>query len=401
MLGGERGGARGQSLVSVAYPGPPASRNYLPNVLDEANAIVARLSEVATVGVLHEKEATPDNVIREASGYDMIHFGCHGRFKSDKPSESGLRLAGAKEDAYLTVQRIIGELNLKPTRLATLAACLTGEVKLHSGEEHVGLLQAMMTAGVQTVVASLWHVDDAATRALFEAFYHREADMHSAPLAMRDASLLLRQTWSHPYYWAAFQVNGLPSLPQEGFALPKKSEPVKWPPDLLDHIEKDKQRSIITRGMTMDDQLIKMNADVLLKTMQRFPSQILPALRRHPLSEELAQQSIVADPLNVDIQIAKALLRIVMDNPTLRQAFPESEVGEIRFDEELDEQSRESRPIQEQIIPLRNKVVDVGDFLDLYLRQPDQQDRSPATASNQNRLSGFVTGFLSFISRTQ
>lgn len=375
----------GLRLLSVAYPGPP--HNSLPNVLDEAQAIVKRLSKVATIDALHEQEATPDNVIREASRYDMIHFGCHGRFKPDKPEESGLRLAGPKEEAYLTVQRIITELNLKPTRLATLAACLSGEVKLQEGEEHVGLLQAMMTAGTQTVVASLWHVDDAATRALFEAFYYREADIHSAPLAMRDASQLLRQKWSHPYYWAAFTVNGFPPLP-------KKTAPAEWPRDLLEHIEKDNQRSIMTRGVTMNDQqLIKDNAEVLLETMWEFRSELLPALRQHPLSDELAEQSIVADP----VEIAKALLLIVQDNPTLRQAFPDAGAGKIRLDEkqDADETTRESPLRGKGILPVRNKVVKVGRYLDLCL----QQDDSPLTDNGENVLTRFVAGFRSFISR--
>ena len=44
----------------------------------------------------------------------------------------------------LTVSQIITKLNFKRTRLTTLAACLTGEVALRGGEEHVGLLQAMI-----------------------------------------------------------------------------------------------------------------------------------------------------------------------------------------------------------------------------------------------------------------
>ena len=70
---------------------------------------------------------------------------------------------------------------------------MTGEVVLRDGEEHIGLLQAMMTSGVQTVVASLWRVDDAATRALFEAFYVTQTNIHSSAQAMKDASDLLRQ----------------------------------------------------------------------------------------------------------------------------------------------------------------------------------------------------------------
>ena len=142
----------------------------------------------------------------------------------------------------LTVSQIITKLNFKRTRLTTLAACLTGEVALREGEEHVGLLQAMMTAGVPTVVASLWAVDDAATRALFEAFYTRQATLNAPAEAMRDACQLLRNTdaWQHPYYWAAFAVNGL--APPCSFRI----SDTPWPPtDLSKQIEHYTRQSLL------------------------------------------------------------------------------------------------------------------------------------------------------------
>jgi hypothetical protein len=74
------------------------------------------------------------------------------------------------------VQRIITELRLEQTRLATLSACESGRVGVKEAEEHVGLLQAVMSAGAQAVVAGLWKVDAAATHALFEYFYDGVAD---------------------------------------------------------------------------------------------------------------------------------------------------------------------------------------------------------------------------------
>jgi CHAT domain-containing protein len=126
---------------------------------------------------------------------------------ASQPVESGLVLAGGR----LTVQRIITELRLEHTRLATLSACLSGRAALKGGDEHVGLLQDKLTTGAKAVVASLWSVDDAATLALFETFYTELAAGRSPAKAMQEAARSVRAHpgWEHSYYWAAFQVSGL------------------------------------------------------------------------------------------------------------------------------------------------------------------------------------------------
>ncbi len=194
-------------LLNVAYPGAVDSRHYLRNVLAEAANIGRQFSETTP---LYEQAATPDAVLRRSRDQDIVHFGCHGWFDAESPEQSGLLLSGG----WLTVQRIITELRMERARVATLGACVSGQEAVRRGDEHVGLLQAMLTSGVQAVVASLWSVDDAATRALFEAFYARLLARDSPAQALQAAARAVRShpghpEWQHPYYWAAFQVSGV------------------------------------------------------------------------------------------------------------------------------------------------------------------------------------------------
>jgi CHAT domain-containing protein len=188
----------------VAYPGTPGSAHYLPNVVPEAEAVARHFSQVTQ---LYREAATPDAVIAHARGQDAIHLSCHGWFDFEDPEHSGLILSGGG----LTVQRVLTEMRLDRTRLVTLSANVSGLIQVRRGEEHIGLVQAMMLAGARSVIASLWPVDDTATRALFEAFYTEIMSGNPPADALSNAAQLVRSQpgWEHPYYWAAFQISGL------------------------------------------------------------------------------------------------------------------------------------------------------------------------------------------------
>jgi CHAT domain-containing protein len=72
----------------------------------------------------------------------------------------------------------------------------------------VGLNRGFLFAGVQSIVSSLWEVDDLATRDLMLAFYSSREQQGKAA-ALRQAQLQVMQKYPHPFYWAAFQINGV------------------------------------------------------------------------------------------------------------------------------------------------------------------------------------------------
>jgi CHAT domain-containing protein len=113
---------------------------------------------------------------------------------------SGLVLArpGKKEadaeDGFLTAEEV-SALDLRGTELVVLSACDTGLGDIQAGEGMLGLQRAFQAAGAQTVVASLWRVDDAATTFLMEEYYRNLWEKKLSKLeALRQAQLrLLRE----------------------------------------------------------------------------------------------------------------------------------------------------------------------------------------------------------------
>jgi hypothetical protein len=198
--------AAGEWLLGAAYPGQPQEKNYLRHVVPEVEAVVRYFAPKAEE--FTNDEATPEIVIQHAAGKKIVHVGCHGHFDEEEPADSGLALAGGQ----LTIPRIITEMKLRQTRLLTMGACVSGRSQVARGDELVGLTQAILTAGARAVVASLWHVHDASTRALFEAFYRYLQESGYRPtlaLQQAQAEVRKRKGWEHPYYWGAFQVSGL------------------------------------------------------------------------------------------------------------------------------------------------------------------------------------------------
>ena len=304
-----------ERLLSVAYPGAKGTKHYLPNVLPEARAIANHFPQATP---LHEEDATPNAVATHARDRDVVHLGCHGWFDADRPEQSGLMLAGG----WLTVQRIITELRLDQTRLVTLGACRSGRAALRAGEEQVGLTQAMMTAGARTVVASLWSVSDAATRALLEAFYASVAAGHPPAVALQNAARLVREhpNWSHPFYWAAFAASGL-AIGQAAHAEPR------YPANVLARVKAASQESI-QRGESMNEkqttERIVDDAEQLLGWICDYPNQVLAALDpagRETLLDalrELSRQAAAVRGEAVLLELADAIQRLVEETPALR-----------------------------------------------------------------------------------
>jgi CHAT domain-containing protein len=91
--------------------------------------------------------------------------------------------------------------------LVVLSACDTGRGRI-TGDGVVGLSRAFVTAGVPSIMVSLWAVDDAATAELMVEFYDQWQQTGDKAQALRQAMLTTMQNHSDPRLWAAFTLIG-------------------------------------------------------------------------------------------------------------------------------------------------------------------------------------------------
>jgi CHAT domain-containing protein len=171
----------------------------------EVEAIADLYGTQPMVGV----EAIESMVWSQAGKEGMLHLAAHGGYNPINPLFSAIHLAGdAQHDGRLEVHEVYGLDLTEATDLVVLSACQTQIGELSAGDEVVGLNRAFLYAGTPSVMASLWHVDDAATALLMEHFYtHLRAGLGKAE-ALRQAQVDVRAEYPHPYYWAAFVLTG-------------------------------------------------------------------------------------------------------------------------------------------------------------------------------------------------
>lgn len=236
----ERGQDGPNQTLVVADPVPPPGFQPLPAAADEGKSIFGMAPEPKRL--LSGKAATESLVVAQLPSTRYFHFAGHTHLPCSSPMRAGLLCTEDVEaDGRLEVREVFG-LNLRGCEMVTLSACETRLGRYSRGDEIVGLERAFLRAGVPTVVASLWKVDDAATDVLMVEFYRNlwskdkklgklEA-LRQAQLAMLRGELKVKvdetrrrrglrgpvlddpkplpkgKSIIHPCYWAAFLVSG-------------------------------------------------------------------------------------------------------------------------------------------------------------------------------------------------
>jgi CHAT domain-containing protein/TolA-binding protein len=207
----------------------------LPGTALEAKSIQFFFPEAT---ILTGAQATKGS-LRQVAAPSILHIATHGFFLQDPPTaaprkptqaatrdtssaqtetklanpllRSGLALSGANltkggsEDGILTSMEA-SSLNLWGTRLVVLSACETGVGKVKDGEGVYGLRRAFLLAGTETLLMSLWEVNDQATLEMMRAYYSGLKQGLGRGEALRQAQLamLKRKGRQHPFYWASF-----------------------------------------------------------------------------------------------------------------------------------------------------------------------------------------------------
>ena len=215
----------------------------LAGAKEEVYSILQLLNKANIDGRLYIGSNASEEAFKALSGShpNVLHIATHGFFWPQEEAErkdyfmasfmannkvsryvssmerAGLLFAGANvamtghrdelpsnvEDGVLSAQEI-STMDLYGTDLVVLSACETGQGDLE-GDGVYGLQRAFKLAGVQTIIMSLWKVNDAATQMLMTEFYsHWIVNKMSKRKAFETAREKVRAKYPEPSCWAGF-----------------------------------------------------------------------------------------------------------------------------------------------------------------------------------------------------
>lgn len=224
----------GNPLMPRYVPTPgaaPLEVPALPGAEDEARAVAQLLNASPLTGAAATKPA----VLQAALDARYIHLATHGFLDDFTERAQGeanpyvRRLTLLEEDSGGgNHSRTPGLLALAPSpgdggmlsadeiaqartqaELVVMSACDTGRGAIND-EGVIGLSRAWMSAGVPSVLVSLWSIPDEPTRELMETFYRRLQAGAGKSEALREAMQATRAKYPKTAYWAAFVLMGEP-----------------------------------------------------------------------------------------------------------------------------------------------------------------------------------------------
>ncbi|MGD1942428.1 MAG: CHAT domain-containing protein [Leptolyngbyaceae cyanobacterium] len=220
-----------------------AGFNPLPAVDDELNVIV-RSDDTDTAGiypgqVLLDDDFTLESLKANVRDHRVLHMATHAAFVPGRAEESFVVLGNGEKLTIADIEAM--ERRLSNLHLVVLSACQTAlGGAAGDGTEIAGISSYFLEQGrAETVIASLWAVNDNSTSILMQRFYEllatgeltkaealRQAQLSllydedtktrlaatrtGAPPVLRDGfdAAVAEPGYRHPYYWAPFILIG-------------------------------------------------------------------------------------------------------------------------------------------------------------------------------------------------
>ena len=197
-----------KSMKYKCYSKDFASEESFKNLSGKKNSII----HIATHGFYWKSPNQYRDVLRMDGNYDsfkanyeksMIHSGLI--FSGVNKNLKETNINNDFNDGILTAHEI-SKLDLSGCDLVVLSACKTGIGDLSTSEGVFGLQRGFKLAGVNSIIMSLWNVDDSATKILMSEFYRNYLAGSSKLESLKQAQKTVESypEYKHPKYWAGF-----------------------------------------------------------------------------------------------------------------------------------------------------------------------------------------------------
>lgn len=213
--------------------------DQLPGAEKEVKEIFGLLKSAGWQAKLYLENNAEEDSVKSLKNPKVFHIATHGFFMEDAQANnvggalneeqlyrnpllrSGLLLrnGGAlmenanvydfnSDDGILTAYEAMN-LNFDKTDLVVLSACETGLGELQLGEGVYGLQRSFLVAGSQSIVMSLFKVNDEVTQELMMSFYKKWLKTADRRKSFLEAKKEIKLKYKDPLFWGSFVMVGL------------------------------------------------------------------------------------------------------------------------------------------------------------------------------------------------
>lgn len=199
--------ARRSSPRLLVIAGPPAVAGGLQSLSAadrEASDVAAPYGGLAAIA---PKDDDRSEFEARASAAEILHFVGHS-VASENGRNAALVVSRLPGVAGTLDAHEIASLHLRQTRVVVLAACSSSRGEELAGEGTISVARGFMAAGVPSVVATLWPIEDGAAADFFPRLHRHLAAGVAPAQALRWAQLECIQHREPLAMWAAVQLLG-------------------------------------------------------------------------------------------------------------------------------------------------------------------------------------------------
>jgi hypothetical protein len=192
----------------------------LPGTLNELNLIECWLKhhslKIQRLDNSVDQSLDRKTVLEKLSQAKLFHIACHGVFKPDQPDQSGFVFIQDSERSEILSLRDLSEKCLAGLQHVTLSNCWSADSFVLPGRWIISLPETLWRAGANSILGSLWPLNDNLAVAFMKRFYHhldklpRDRALQQTQLDCLHNNLLDDNmgTTSKSVYWSGFNLYG-------------------------------------------------------------------------------------------------------------------------------------------------------------------------------------------------
>lgn len=228
--GGKRLGLYAPAYHRINSSGPIASLRSLLDTLLYNEVEAEGIRQILGGTLVSNRRAVKAHFLEHAAGYKALHISAHAKVDDRAPNYSFIAFSNLGDTLAEPYKLYVHELyNMRlPVAMAVLSACETGVGQSRRGEGIISIARAFSYAGAQSIITTLWNIDDKQSKELMLHFYRNLGMGQRKDIALSAAKRAYLaaapdQERAHPLYWASFVAIGnmdvleLSRLPGWGF----------------------------------------------------------------------------------------------------------------------------------------------------------------------------------------